>query len=134
MWTVNVAMCKTYDAAIASALVALFILLALIGIRLLVDLISSNDAIMSTKTIITLMCPVCAICVLSALPSSYRICSSLYINEISKASPNTQTIIKLIHIAKVLRYKRGASTHTAEYITCFAVDFPEHEKYQQEKD
>lgn len=132
MWTVNVAVFKTYDAAVASALVALFILLALLAIRLLFDLMGSGSAIISTKTIITLMCPVCAICVLSSLPSSYTICSSLYITEVSKASPNKQTLIKLIRMANVLKDKRGASKHTTEYIKCFAADFPEHEKYLQE--
>lgn len=57
MWAVNVAVFKTYDAAVASALVALFILLALLSIRLLSDLMGSGSAIISTKTIITLMCP-----------------------------------------------------------------------------
>lgn len=134
MWAVNVAVFKTYDAAVASALVALFILLALIGVKLLFALVASDSASMSTKTIVTLMCPVCAICVLSALPSSYTICSSLYITEVSKASPNKQTLIKLIRIANVLKDKRGASKHTTEYIKCFAADFPGHEKYLQEKD
>lgn len=132
MWAVNVAVFKTYDAAVASALVALFILLALVGIKLLFALVASGSAILSTKTIVTLMCPVCAICVLSALPSSYTICSSLYITEVSKASPNTQTLVKIIRVANVLKYKRGASTHTTEYIKCFATDFPRYEKYVQE--
>lgn len=134
MWAVNVAVFKTYDAAVASALVALFILLALLAIRFLFDLMGSSSAIISTKTIITLMCPVCAICVLSSLPSSYTICSSLYITEVSKASPNKQTLIKLIRIANALKDKRGASKHTTEYIKCFAADFPGHEKYLYEKD
>lgn len=133
MWAVNVAVFKTYDAAVASALVVLFILLALLAIRLLFDLVGSSSAIISTKTIITLMCPACAICVLSSLPSSYTICSSLYITEVSKASPNKQTLIKLIRIANVLKDKRGASKHTTEYIKCFAADFPGHEKYLYEK-
>lgn len=133
MWAVNVAVFKTYDAAVASALVALFILLALIGVKLLFALVASDSASMPTKTIVTLMCPVCAICVLSALPSSYTICSSLYITEVSKASPNKQTLIKLIRIANALKDKRGASKHTTEYIKCFAADFPEHEKYLHEK-
>ena len=133
MWAVNVAVFKTYDAAVASALVALFILLALIGVKLLFALVASDRASMSTKTIITLMCPICAISVLSALPSSYTICSSLYITEVSKASPNKQTLIKLIRIANVLKDKRGASKHTTEYIKCFAADFPGHEKYLHEK-
>lgn len=134
MWAVNVAVFKTYDAAVASALVVLFILLALLAIRFLFDLVGSSSAIISTKTIITLMCPVCAICVLSSLPSSYTICSSLYITEVSKASPNKQTLIKLIRIANALKDKRGASKHTTEYIKCFAADFPGHEKYLYEKD
>lgn len=134
MWAVNVAVFKTYDAAVASALVVLFILLALLAIRFLFDLVGSGSAIISTKTIITLMCPVCAICVLSSLPSSYTICSSLYITEVSKASPNKQTLIKLIRIANALKDKRGASKHTTEYIKCFAADFPGHEKYLYEKD
>lgn len=134
MWAVNVAVFKTYDAAVASALVALFILLALLVIRFLFDLVGSSSAIISTKTIITLMCPVCAICVLSSLPSSYTICSSLYITEVSKASPNKQTLIKLIRISNALKDKRGASKHTTEYIKCFAADFPGHEKYLYEKD
>lgn len=133
MWAVNVAVFKTYDAAVASALVVLFILLALIGVKLLFALVASGSASMSTKTIVTLMCPVCAMCVLSALPSSYTICSSLYITEVSKASPNKQTLIKLIRIANVLKDKRGASKHTTEYIKCFAADFPGHEKYLHEK-
>lgn len=133
MWAVNVAVFKTYDAAVASALVALFILLALIGVKLLFALLASDSASMSTKTIVTLMCPVCAMCVLSALPSSYTICSSLYITEVSKASPNKQTLIKLIRIANALEDKRGASKHTTEYIKCFAADFPGHEKYLHEK-
>lgn len=133
MWAVNVAVFKTYDAAVASALVALFILLALIGVKLLFALVASVSASMSTKTIVTLMCPVCAMCVLSALPSSYTICSSLYITEVSKASPNKQTLIKLIRIANALKDKRGASKHTTEYIKCFAADFPGHEKYLHEK-
>lgn len=133
MWAVNVAVFKTYDAAVASALVALFILLALIGIKLLFAIVAHGSAIMTTKFIVTLMCPVCAICVLSALPSSYTICSSLYITEVSKASPNKQTLIKLIRIANVLKDKRGASKHTTEYIKCFAADFPGHEKYLHEK-
>lgn len=134
MWAVNVAVFKTYDAAVASALVVLFILLALLAIRFLFDLMGSSSAIISTKTIITLMCPVCAICVLSSLPSSYTICSSLYITEVSKASPNRQTLVKLIRIANALKDKRGASKHTTEYIKCFAADFPGHEKYLYEKD
>ena len=129
MWAVNVAVFKTYDAAVASALVALFILLALIGVKLLFALVASDSASMSTKTIVTLMCPVCAMCVLSALPSSYTICSSLYITEVSKASPNKQTLIKLIRIANALKNNRGAS----KYIKCFAADFPGHEKYLHEK-
>lgn len=133
MWAVNVAVFKTYDAAVASALVALVILSALIGVKLLFALVASDSASMSTKTIVTLMCPVCAICVLSVLPSSYTICSSLYITEVSKASPNKQTLIKLIRIANVLKDKRGASKHTTEYIKCFAADFPGHEKYLHEK-
>lgn len=133
MWAVNVAVFKTYDAAVASALVALFILLALIGVKLLFALVASDSASMSTKTIVTLMCPVCAMCVLSALPSSYTICSSLYITEVSKASPNEQTLIKLIRVAKVLNYKKGVSTHSAEYSKRFATDFPGHEKYLHEK-
>lgn len=133
MWAVNVAVFKTYDAAVASALVALFILLALIGVKLLFALVASDSASMSTKTIVTLMCPVCAMCVLSALPSSYTICSSLYITEVSKASPNKQTLIKLIRIANALKDKRGASKHTTEYIKCFAADFPGYEKYLHEK-
>ena len=133
MWVVNVAVFKTYDAAVASALVALFILLALLAIRLLFDLMGSGSASMSTKTIVTLMCPVCAVCVLSSLPSSYTICSSLYITEVSKASPNKQTLIKLIRIANALKDKGGASKHTTEYIKCFAEDFPGHEKYLHEK-
>lgn len=133
MWAVNVAVFKTYDAAVASALVVLFILLALLAIRFLFDLVGSSSAIISTKTIITLMCPACAICVLFSLPSSYTICSSLYITEVSKASPNKQTLIKLIRIANALKDKRGASKHTTEYIKCFAADFPEHEKYLHEK-
>lgn len=133
MWAVNVAVFKTYDAAVASALVALFILLALIGVKLLFALVASDSASMSTKTIVTLMCPVCAICVLSALPSSYTICSSLYITEVSKASPNKQPLIKLIRIANALKDKRGASKHTTEHIKCFAADFPGHEKYLHEK-
>lgn len=128
MWAVNVAVFKTYDAAVASALVALFILLALIGVKLLFAIVASDSAIMSTKTIVTLMCPVCAICVLSALPSSYTICSSLYITEVSKASPNKQTLIKLIRIANALKDNKG----TSKYIKCFAADFPEHEKYLKE--
>lgn len=133
MWAVNVAVFKTYDAAVASALVALFILLALLAIRLLFDLMGSGSAIISTKTIITLMCPVCAICVLSSLPSSYVICSSLYITEVSKASPNKQTLIKLIRMANVLKYKKEVSPHSAEHIKSFAADFPGHEKYLHEK-
>lgn len=132
MWAVNVAMFKTYDAAIASALVALFILLALLVIWFLANIMSSGSTIMLTKTIITLMCPVCAICVLDALPSSYVICSSLYITEVSKASPNEQTLVKLIRVAKVLKYKKGVSTHSAEYNKRFATDFPGYEKYLQE--
>lgn len=133
MWAVNVAVFKTYDAAVASALVALFILLALLAIRLLFDLMGSSSTITSTKTIITLMCPVCAICVLSSLPSSYTICSSLYITEVSKASPNKQTLIKLISIANVLKDKKEVSTHSDEYSKRFAADFPGHEKYLHEK-
>lgn len=132
MWAVNVVVFKTYDAAVASALVALFILLALLAIRFLANIMSSSSTIMSAKTIITLMCPVCAICVLDALPSSYVICSSLYITEVSRVSPNEQTLIKLIRIANALKDKRGASKHTTEYIKCFAADFPGHEKYLQE--
>lgn len=132
MWAVNVAVFKTYDAAVASALVALFILLALIGVKLLFALVASDSANMSTKTIVTLMCPVCAICVLSSLPSSYAICSSLYITEVSRVSPNKQTLIKLIRVAKVLKYKKGVSTHSAEYSKRFATDFPGYEKYLQE--
>lgn len=132
MWAVNVAVFKTYDAAVAAALVALFILLALLAIWFLTNIMSSGSTIMSTKTIITLMCPVCAICVLDALPSSYVICSSLYITEVSKASPNEQTLIKLIRVAKVLKYKKGVSTHSAEYNKRFATDFPGYEKYLQE--
>lgn len=130
MWAVNVAVFKTYDAAVASALVALFILLALIGVNLLFAIVASDRAIMSTKTIVTLMCPVCAIGVLSASPSSYTICSSLYITEVSKASPNKQTLIKLIRIANALKDNEG----TSKYIKCFAADFPGHEKYLHEKD
>lgn len=133
MWAVNVAVFKTYDAAVASALFALFILLALLAIRLLFDLMGSGSAIISTKTIITLMCPVCAICVLSSLPSSYTICSSLYITEVSKASPNKQTLIKLIRMANVLKYKKEVSPHSAEYSKRFATDFPGYEKYLHEK-
>lgn len=133
MWAVNVAVFKTYDAAVAAALVALFILLALLAIRFLTNIMSSGSTIMSAKTIVTLMCPVCAICVLDALPSSYVICSSLYITEVSKASPDKQTLVKLIRIANVLKYKRGASTHSDEYSKCFAADFPGYEKYLHEK-
>lgn len=133
MWAVNVAVFKTYDEAVALALVALFILLALLAIRFFTNIMSSGSTIMSAKTIITLMCPVCAICVLSSLPSSYTICSSLYITEVSKTSPNKQTLIKLIRIANVLKDKRGSSKHTTEYIKCFAADFPGHEKYLHEK-
>lgn len=133
MWAVNVAVLKAYDAAVVSALVALFILFGLVSIKLIFALVASVSASMSTKTIVTLMCPVCAICVLSALPSSYTICSSLYITEVSKASPNKQTLIKLIRIANALKDKRGASKHTTEYIKCFAADFPGHEKYLHEK-
>lgn len=132
MWAVNVAVFKTYDAAVASALVALFILLALLAIWFLANIMSSGSTTMSTKTIITLMCPVCAICVLDALPSSYVICSSLYITEVSKASPNEQTLIKLVRIADVLKHKRRASSQTAEYNKRFATDFPGYEKYLQE--
>lgn len=134
MWVANVAVFKLYDAAVASTLVALFILLALIVIKLLFALLASGSSIMSTKTIVTLMCPVFAICVLDTLPSSYTICSSLYIDEVSKVSPNKQTLIKLIRMANVLKAKRGARAHTAKYIKCFAEDFPGYEKYQQEKD
>ena len=134
MWAVNVAVFKTYDAAVTSALVALFILFGLVSIKLIFALVASGNAILSTKTIITLMCPVCAICVLPALPSSYTICSSLYITEVSKASPNTQTLVKLIRIANALKYKKEVSKHSAEYSKCFATDFPGYEKYVQEKD
>lgn len=134
MWAVNVAVFKTYDAAVASALVVLFILLALIGVKLLFALVASASAIMSTKTIVTLMCPVCAICVLSVLPSSYTICSSLYITEVSKASPDKQTLVKLIRIANALKYKKEVSTHSDKYSKCFAADFPGYEKYLHEKD
>lgn len=133
MWAVNVAVLKSYDAAVVSALVALFILFGLVSIKLIFALVASGTAVLSTKTIVTLMCPVCAMCVLSALPSSYTICSSLYITEVSKASPNKQTLIKLIRIANALKDKRGASKHTTEYIKCFAADFPGHEKYLHEK-
>lgn len=132
MWAVNVAVFKTYDEAVALALVALFILLALLAIRFFTNIMSSGSTIMSAKTIITLMCPVCAMCVLESLPSSYVICSSLYITEVSRVSPNEQTLIKLIRVAKVLKYKRGASTHSAEYSERFATDFPRYEKYLQE--
>lgn len=134
MWAVNVAVFKTYDAAVTSALVALFILFGLVGIKLIFALVASGSAILSTKTIVTLMCPVCAICVLPALPSSYTICSSLYITEVSKASPNKQTLIKLISIANVLKDKKEVSTHSDEYSKRFAADFPGYEKYVQEKD
>lgn len=133
MWAVNVAVFKTYDAAVTSALVALFILFGLVSIKLIFALVASGSAILSTKTIVTLMCPVCAICVLPALPSSYTICSSLYITEVSKASPNKQTLVKLIRIANALKDKIGASKHTTEYIKCFATDFPGYEKYLQER-
>lgn len=134
MWAVNVAVFKTYDAAVTSASVALFILFGLVSIKLIFALVASGSAILSTKTIVTLMCPVCAICVLPALPSSYTICSSLYITEVSKASPNTQTLVKLIRIANVLKYKNEGRTHAAEYSKHFAADFPGYEKYLQEKD
>lgn len=134
MWAVNVAVFKTYDAAVTSALVALFILFGLVGIKLIFALVASGNAILTAKTIVTLMCPVCAICILPALPSSYTICSSLYITEVSKASPNAQTLVKLIRIANVLKYKNEGRTHAAEYSKCFAADFPGYEKYVQEKD
>lgn len=132
MWAVNVAVFKTYDEAVALALVALFILLALLAIRFFTNIMSSGSTIMSAKTIITLMCPVCAMCVLESLPSSYVICSSLYITEVSRVSPNEQTLVKLIRVAKVLKYKKGVSTHSAEYSKRFATDFPGYEKYLQE--
>lgn len=134
MWAVNVAVLKSYDAAVVSALVALFILFGLVSIKLIFALVASGTAVLSTKTIVTLMCPVCAICVLPALPSSYTICSSLYITEVSKASPDKQTLVKLIRIANALKYKKEVSTHSDEYIKCFAADFPGHEKYLHEKD
>lgn len=133
MWAVNVAVFKTYDEAVALALVALFILLALLAIRFFTNIMSSGSTIMSAKTIITLMCPVCAMCVLESLPSSYVICSSLYITEVSRVSPNEQTLVKLIRVAKVLKYKKGVSTHSAEYSKRFATDFPGYEKYLQER-
>lgn len=134
MGAVNVAVLKAYDAAVVSALVALFILFGLVSIKLIFALVSPGTAVLSTKAIVTLMCPVCAICVLPALPSSYTICSSLYITEVSKASPDKQTLVKLIRIANALKDKRGASKHTTEHIKCFATDFPGYEKYLHEKD
>lgn len=134
MWAVNVAVFKTYDAAVTSALVALLILFGLVSIKLIFALVASGNAILTTKTIVTLMCPVCAICVLPALPSSYTICSSLYITEVSKASPNTQTLVKLIRIANALKDKKEGRTYAAEYSKRFATDFPGYEKYLQEKD
>ena len=133
MWAVNVAVLKAYDAAVVSALVALFILFGLVSIKIIFALVPSGTAVLSTKTIVTLMCPVCAICVLPALPSSYTICSSLYITEVSKASPDKQTLVKLIRIANALKYKKG-STHSDEYVECFATDFPGYEKYVHDKD
>ena len=61
MWAVNVAVFKTYDAAVASALVALFILLALIGVKLLFALVAVNENYCHTD--VSCMCNMCTVCV-----------------------------------------------------------------------